>query len=390
MILQALKYCRYKGTKNQWNLEGRPLGNNSQFVGLDKINLVVGRNASGKTRTILAIRQVADLLCGDAKLSHLVHDTGEYTLLFKEKDSDIEYFFEFKKGKIRQEILKIDGEEKLNRAEGNLFYNEIGKYLSFKPKEDDSLSISKGDSEQQPFFDSLYAWGKTLTHYKFGGTLGKDAFIKDLNKILEQDSDIDLKDGSDVIEALVKGKEINYDFINAIIRDMDHIDYPLTSVDASRLKHIPIGFGLTVHEADLDDITDQLEMSQGMFRALSLLIQLNYSLLSDKPRCILIDDIGEGLDYDRSRKLIDLIIEKANNSAVQVIMTTNDRFVMNKVPLTYWSIIKRERNKSIFYNYQNSQKNFDDFSMTGLNNFDFFSTDFFSTGFDEYIAEAEE
>jgi len=58
----------------------------------------------------------------------------------------------------------------------------------------------------------------------------------------------------------------------------------------------------------------------------------------------LIDDIGEGLDYERSKKLIDLIIQKAKKYAVQLIMTTNDRFVINKTPLEYWLVIKREKN----------------------------------------------
>jgi hypothetical protein len=34
-------------------------------------------------------------------------------------------------------------------------------------------------------------------------------------------------------------------------------------------------------------------MSQGMFRVLSLIIQVNYSVLAKKPNCILIDDIGK-------------------------------------------------------------------------------------------------
>lgn len=384
MILNAFKYRCYKDTSREWSIEGKPSENKTdddRLVKLGSINLIVGRNASGKTKTIKAIRQIADLLCGEAKLSDPIHDTGfipdtaEYTLLFKDGDSKIEYFVEFKEKKIIQEILRIDDNEKLNRAERKLFYNEIGRNLSFNPN-DDSLSISRQDSEQQPFFDSLYTWGKTLNHYQFGDQLGKNVFIQDINKI-DKDVNIDLKNGDDVIEALVNGKELNHDFVDCIIRDMSSVDYPLNSVDASKLKHLPRGFGLTVSEQDLNDLTDQLEMSQGMFRTLSLLIQINYSLLLNQSRCILIDDIGEGLDYDRSRKLIDLIIDKVKNSTTQVIMTTNDQFVMNKVPLEYWSLIKREKHKSVFYNYDNSRKVFDDFEFTGLDNFSFFSSNYY-------------
>jgi len=80
--------------------------------------------------------------------------------------------------------------------------------------------------------------------------------------------------------------------------------------------------------------------------------------------------------------LIDLIIEKVKKSNVQIIMTTNDRFVMNKVPLEYWSLIQRVPKKSLFFNYQNSKETFEEFKYTGLNNFDFLSTEFYITGFE--------
>jgi AAA15 family ATPase/GTPase len=111
-----------------------------------------------------------------------------------------------------------------------------------------------------------------------------------------------------------------------------------------------------------------------MFRALSLLIQLNYTLMIRLPVCVLIDDIGEGLDFYRARALINLLIKKVENTPVQLIMTTNDRFVMNGVPLKYWSIIERSGGKCKVYNYKNSRTSFDEFDFTGLSNFDFFTS----------------
>ena len=172
-------------------------------------------------------------------------------------------------------------------------------------------------------------------------------------------------------------------FVNTILEDMKAISYDLQKIEVSPLKKFPIpAYGLNVQERDLEVITDQTEMSQGMFRALSLLVQLNYSLLSKTPSCILIDDIGEGLDYDRSNSLIELIIEKIKDSSVQVIMTTNDRFVMNKVPLEYWSVIQRIPKKSLFYNYRNSKSTFEEFQRTGLNNFDFLSYEYYIEDFE--------
>jgi hypothetical protein len=59
-------------------------------------------------------------------------------------------------------------------------------------------------------------------------------------------------------------------------------------------------------------------------------------------------------------------------------MTTNDRFVMNQVPLEYWSVLVRKAGVVKLFNRLNSEKKFEDFKYLGLSNFDFFSSDFLS------------
>ena len=117
-----------------------------------------------------------------------------------------------------------------------------------------------------------------------------------------------------------------------------------------------------------------------MFRALSLIVQINYSVLADTPSCIVIDDIGEGLDCERSCDLIDVLMSKAEHSSVQLVMATNDRFVMNRVPLEAWSVIDRQSNHVTIHNYMNSKEVFDNFKFTGLNNFDFLAFDYVHAG----------
>lgn len=390
MILKSIKYTRLKGLKGEWSIEGRPVDNKfNQWLTFEPINLVVGRNASGKTKTIFAIRQIADLLSGTVNLSQLLIKTFTYELKFKNGRKDTYYYLNCKNGKVIQEVLKIGKDVKLDRKKQELYYEELGKKLSFET-DDNLLAISRRDSKQQPFFEDLFTWGKNVNYYRFGGQLGKGTFLKDAN-IFREGDEIDLKDTEKVAEVFISGKhKFKEDFVNRIINDMAVIDYPIQKIETKTLKFIPISaFGIGVLEKDLDEYTDQREMSQGMFRALSLIIQMNYSILTHKPDCILIDDIGEGLDYDRSKKLIDLIINKAKNTNIQVIMSTNDRFVMNKIPLQYWSIIKRMKNKAVFYNYKNSKQVFDEFAFTGLNNFEFFATDFYIQGFEEYSKEAK-
>jgi len=57
-------------------------------------------------------------------------------------------------------------------------------------------------------------------------------------------------------------------------------------------------------------------------------------------------------------------------------MATNDRFVMNTVPLEYWSVLERRGAVVKVHNRENAKQKFEDFRFTGLNNFDFFASDF--------------
>ena len=114
-----------------------------------------------------------------------------------------------------------------------------------------------------------------------------------------------------------------------------------------------------------------------MFRALALVVHLNICAFSKKKQVILVDDIGEDLDYERATAIINLLISKAKTYDLQLIMTSNDRFVMNQVLLEYWSVLKRKGGIVKLFNSQNSPKQFNDFKYLGLNNFDFFASDLF-------------
>lgn len=385
MILKNIKFTRFEGESFEWAIQGKPSFDN-QFpaVSFGQINLIVGKNATGKSKTIMSIMQLADLFSGKVDLSELVFHSSKYEVCFQNGSGDINYLLEYKDGKVVNERLDIGSVNKIDRKgpKGTIFYEELNKSLPFET-DDKILAITRRDKIQHPYLENLYQWGKQLFLYKFGSTKGKHTFVRDLNQIKEEN--IDLRDSDDFTSMFKSGKEkMGEEFVNNIRADMKTIGYSISEIGIDKPKFLPIpGFAINVKEDGLDDLTDQTEMSQGMFRAFSLLIQINYSLSLSIPSCILIDDIGEGLDYDRSKSLIELIIDKAKGSNIQVFMTTNDRFVMNRMPLEYWSVIQRENKKSIFYNYRNSKEIFDSFSLTGLNNFDFFATDFYMNGFEE-------
>lgn len=378
MILKSIKYSQYNNTPNAWTLERFELG---------KVNLVVGKNATGKTKTLNLIKGLADLLCGEIKL---IFTSGCYEVIFH-NNADIQYFLSYENSKIQKEELIVEGKKLLNRGaegKGRIMAVELGTEMSFQSPENELACVTRRDSIQHPFFEDLYEWGKSTIHYPFGSSLGKDHFAIFVKK--EKKNNVNIKDTSKVAAFLKRGIEKHGNVIkNKIIQDMNTIGYELNDVGVCAIPGMSIDSfqgsnveGVYVKEKDLDIVTTQIEISQGMFRALSLLIQLNYAEFESLHGCIIIDDIGEGLDFERSTSLIKLLIDKANNSNVQIIMSTNDRFVMNNVPLEYWSVIQRVGNTSKIFNYKNSKKIFDDFEYTGLANFDFLSTEFFIKGFD--------
>jgi ABC-type lipoprotein export system ATPase subunit len=375
MKLESLEYTQHEGRPEEWKLERCTFEN---------INLFVGKNATGKSRILNIIGTLAKQLSRHRRLEYI---NGKYKAYFNKNGEKIVYSLEYGDQEVYMEELLVDNKPLMTRhsdGKGMIFSNELNRDMQFQTTINEVAAFAKRDSIQHPFLDDLYTWANSLIHFYFGTPLGKDtliAIIKDNKKKTQ----IDLKKTDDVLRIFQKGKEeFGPKFISSIKNDMESISYEIEDIELSS----PISFRiestlpaaplcLIVKESDLKGQTDQNDMSQGMFRALSLIVQINYAHMAKFPSCILIDDIGEGLDFERSTNLIKLIVEKAKDESFQLIMTTNDRFIMNNVPLQYWSIVHRSGNNSVCFNHRNSQKLFKEFEQTGLNNFDFFSSNYF-------------
>jgi len=371
MRLKAISYSQFEGEPNQWILEKFSLGN---------INLLVGKNATGKSKTLSIIKSLGNLVAGDIKLHYR---SGNYEVKFDKDSEPITYFLKYEDSKVFTEKLMIGSKIKLDRGfngEGKIWSEEYKRDMRFQAPNSELACVNRRDSIQHPFFEDLYQWGKGLRTYYFGQKMGQDHLL--ISKKDDEEHQINLKDTNLVIEIFSEGeKKFGNAFTEGIICDMGALGYKIDEINIGQPKGLIIKGpfiekpqGFILKESDLPGITEQNDMSQGMFRSFSLIIQMNYSQLASIPSCILVDDIGEGLDYDRSAALIRLIIEKAETSSIQLIMSTNDRFVMNNVPLEYWAVMKRLSNKTKIYTYENAKKKFDDFELTGLSNFDFFSS----------------
>ena len=159
-----------------------------------------------------------------------------------------------------------------------------------------------------------------------------------------------------------------------VIAEFNKIGYRIKDIFVEKLLGVAPRLRI-VEEGLVNSIIDS-EMSQGMLRALSVLIFIENLISNNNVSTIIIDDLGEGLDYERATKLGKLLVEKLENSNIQFIATSNDSFLMDVIPIKYWNILQRDGNTVRALNYQNSKEQFDKFRMTGLSNFDLFSSDY--------------
>jgi Fe-S cluster assembly ATPase SufC len=372
MKLRSLKYSEYQGDPREWQMLDCTFGD---------INLIVGKNASGKSRTLNVIFGLAQLFVEDQSLRF---DNGSYDAEFDENGATTNYILRYANHKVIEEKLHYGGRLLLDRqasGEMKVLTKEVKGDLTFQTPQDRIAVVTRRDPIQHPFLQDLYNWGSNVRIFRFGTPLGQDK-IKLVTENMST-AKLDTKDTEKVVDVFLAGIDaFGKQFTDLILRDMRRVGFPLEEIGISLPEGLQVAAGLPfkpfgvlfVKEADLPALTFQHAMSQGMFRALSVIIQLDYSLLANVASSVLIDDIGEGLDFDRSSALIDLMIEKASQSAVQLIMATNDRFVMNKVPLQHWIILERIKGKVIHHNYRNSKEVFDEFRLTGLSNFDLFSS----------------
>lgn len=375
MRLQNLAYSQHEGEPNAWRFHDLRLGD---------VNLLVGKNATGKSRVLNVINGLARRVAGVTKNNPI---TGTYDALFDDEGTAIRYQLEFRDRAVHREELTLDGTPLLTRGaggEGMIHTNELGKLIRFQTSPNELAAVARRDKIQHDFFEPLYAWGSSTFHYAFGTPLGRDVLAL-ANK--DARDDFDPKDPKQVIQIYRMGvTELGESFNEAIVRDMAAIGYPLDEIGVQPITSLTVTspfpgevLNIFVKESGLPGHTEQAEMSQGMFRALSVVIQLNYAAMALSPVCVLIDDIGEGLDFERSCALIDILKGRAGPE-LQLILSTNDRFVMNNIPLENWTILTHHENDCVIRNYENSREMFEEFRFTGLSNFDLLTTEFYSAG----------
>ena len=373
MQLKKLEYDENVGKPTEWRLSPTDLAN---------INLVVGKNASGKSRFLAVVNSLAMVLSGRKRDPF---SSANFKAGFK-SEHNYQYDLHMEDAEIQSETLDVDGDRMFDRGQdgsGKIKMDAIGESLDFKVPSSSIVAVARRDEIQHPWLEPLHEWGSSVCLYHFGAEFGRRTAVIVTDE--EDEKQPDPLNENQVLQLFMAGlRDYGDKFKQSVIADMESLGYDIEDVEAGIDPNVQINqpvfshpHFLLVKEKGIPGLVNQLNMSQGMYRALALMIHLVFNQMADLKSLILIDDIGEGLDFERASSLISLVIEKAKKHFLQTIMTTNDRFVMNAVPLEYWSIAYREGNVVRLITQRSSPEVFEKFKSVGLSNFDFFSREMF-------------
>lgn len=347
MKLESFGYC-----DSTWETDG---------IDLFSSNLLVGKNAVGKSKTIQSLSVLSGLFSQRISLKSNMPVSG--FVRFTNDGTNLDYRFNWDGHKVAFEELVFHSKQNkivvIERTESSAKLKDE----SINPPQDKLILNVRRDVIFFPEIEEIVSWAERLEAFCFN----------------EFDIDGDAK----LYSRFIRGGENLYDMVMSlmpfkgamekIVNMASYMGYHIEKIE-------PMKFGefkkVAFYEKGIDRVLFDKNLSKGMFRTLYLLIYLEYISNLGCPATLLIDDLCEGLDYDRSTKLGKYVFDYCSENDIQLIATSNDSFLMDVVDLNYWSILQREGSKVSAINHKNHPEIFEDFSFTGLSNFDLLSSDF--------------
>lgn len=361
---------------------------------LQSQNLIVGKNATGKSRTLSAIDHFTGLLSEKRRYFWW----GEWQAEFMLDNGDILHYTIMRgngpqvvseERQISRELLKLNDQILIDRTDLNgqvscrIFSETINKFEDFTPPTDQLVLHIRRDIKAYPYFEKLIEWGDNAYSFQFGKIIPKDYFQRGPSISSHRFWGSRYSDSPEESMKLVDVyAALPLDQRTKIIDQIQIMGYPLILIDIIGVTtHQPnqvkeYGQDLMFFESNLSTGLSAYDLSQGMFRMISLLVYLFYLIHIRKLQLILIDDLGEGLDYSRAYKLGKFIFDACQEANVQLIATSNDSFLMDAIPIEYWNVLRRNGTEITALNEKNHPELFKQFVYTGLSNFDFFSSDY--------------
>ena len=336
----------------------------AELFPIKPLNLLVARNATGKTRTIRAFQNVMSFL----QMKKVFMDIRSLEAVLKfTSDEDAEwkmdYSFKVKDGIVEKETLVVNEKVLIKRSKTSAKY----KTTKINPPAEKLVVQIRRDKELYPEIEQLMTWAEGVTSLS----------CSDINPftILGTGTYINPYSFSDLVDSLSQ-REMKK--VLTVAKELGYNIASIKTVEAT--KDIKL---VQLKERSVANEMIDMQLSSGMLRTLYLLCFISVIKHNKKLSMLLIDDMGEGLDYKRSVDLGKMIFEDCEQNGLQLIASSNDAFLMDVVDIANWHVLRRKGSKVSTINQATHPDLFRKFRMTGLSNFDLFSSDFINSYFNK-------
>ena len=324
------------------------------------LNLIVGRNAVGKSRVLKVIYNGARMI--SQRVGKLFW--GKWDFVFEKENGVLfHYQMDTQRKEGIYELLEVGGKVMLERNGSTRIYSELEeKYLHVTPPGDKLLVQVRRDVLDHSYIEDLNDWAENVYGFTFSN----------FHPILQPGETKDDKLSSfENVASLFQG--LNGASVEGVVRMMKELGFPVEGVQS----HPVYEDVLYIRERGLEKAIPHNYLSQGMYRALALAIFLQHLFQNRKPATIIVDDLGEGLDYKRAKRLGRLLFEEMEQRNVQLLASSNDNFLMDVVDISYWNVLVRDGGATVRgFNAKNAKEKFEEFRYTGLSNFDLLASNF--------------
>lgn len=164
-----------------------------------------------------------------------------------------------------------------------------------------SFRVSEGEiiTQQDPYIEKIKSWAK-------------HAYALSFNKV---DSELNRTSISSAYQRnilFIMMKSLSETSLNRVISQAHQLGYRLSSTES--IEHCEL-------------------------HALYLLIYMEYISLRTKPSLLLIDNFCEEVDYERSLQLGRLLVSFCLKHGIQLIISSNNTFLINVLDMKYWNIL---------------------------------------------------
>ena len=328
------------------------------------LNIIFGKSASGKTRTLNILFGIG-LMHRGGPVSSTSPET--WAVLFKERDK--EYFYQVGTGNnegnlfVKQDALHSGaGETLIFDREQNKLLNEVtNEEERYSPISNElSLNYVK-DTEKHKTALKLrnYLTQFKRLDYSIANVVGATSLL-DNNRLIVEPNGAFL---DATISNIMNGFPTSFEKIKMNFMDI----YP--HVENISIGKLPVGINsiqtLFIKEDFLDIPYPWFHASSGMVKTLALLSILFSPL---EKSLIMIDEIENSLDYEGLVKIADIIKEVSMDR--QIVVATHSPIFANMFAFDQWIICTREGKRTKFHNIKKDAKlaelfnqNFDNFSL---------------------------